>query len=132
MCKWFFLFLDLLTCGCTGSSLLCVGFRQSQRAGAPLFVVHRLLTVVVSPVAEHRLQACRLLGGCSSWALERWLSSCGAQVQLLQGTWNLPRPGIEPRSPALAGRFFTSEPPVNPCGSFFRLTSLEKYCRYFH
>ena len=25
--------------------------------------------------------------------------------------WDLPRPGIEPMSPALAGRFFTIEPP---------------------
>ena len=27
---------------------------------------------------------------------------------------DLPSPGIEPTSPALAGRFFTSEPPVKP------------------
>jgi len=26
----------------------------------------------------------------------------------------IPDPGIEPRSPALAGRFFTTEPPGNP------------------
>ena len=27
---------------------------------------------------------------------------------------DLPHPGIEPASPALAGRFFTAEPPGNP------------------
>ena len=27
---------------------------------------------------------------------------------------NLPDPGIEPASPALAGRFFTTEPPGSP------------------
>ena len=27
---------------------------------------------------------------------------------------HLPSPGIEPTSPALAGRFFTTEPPGNP------------------
>ena len=27
---------------------------------------------------------------------------------------DLPDPGIEPASPALAGRFFTTEPPVKP------------------
>jgi len=27
---------------------------------------------------------------------------------------DLPHPGIEPRSPALAGRFFTIEPPGKP------------------
>ena len=28
-----------------------------------------------------------------------------------RGTWDLPRPGIEPVSPALAGGFFTTKPP---------------------
>ena len=28
--------------------------------------------------------------------------------------WDLPRPGIEAMSPALAGRFFTTEPPGKP------------------
>jgi len=30
---------------------------------------------------------------------------------LLHGTWDLPGPGTKPVSPALAGRFFTTEPP---------------------
>ena len=29
--------------------------------------------------------------------------------------WNLPRPGIEPMSPALAGRFLTTGPPGKFC-----------------
>ena len=29
--------------------------------------------------------------------------------------WDLPYPGIKPASPALAGRFFATEPPGNPC-----------------
>ena len=29
----------------------------------------------------------------------------------LTGTWTLPRTGIEPVSPALAGGFFSTEPP---------------------
>ena len=32
---------------------------------------------------------------------------------------NLPNPGTEPKSPALAGRFFTIEPPWKPQGLFF-------------
>ena len=35
--------------------------------------------------------------------------------ELLQGTWDLPRPGIEPTSPALAGRIFSTEPSGKPC-----------------
>jgi len=35
--------------------------------------------------------------------------------------WNLPRPGIKPMSPALAGRFLTTEPPEKPpVGNFGR------------
>ena len=40
-------------------------------------------------------------------ALERSLRRCGAWAYLLHGIWNLPRPGIEPESPALAGGFLT-------------------------
>ena len=41
----------------------------------------------------------------------RELTGCGAQAQLPRGTWNLPRPGIKPVSPALADRFLTTGPP---------------------
>ena len=41
-------------------------------------------------------------------------SRCGAQAELLHGMWAFPGPGIEPVSPALAGRFFTTEPPGKP------------------
>ena len=43
-----------------------------------------------------------------------WAPQCGAWVQLLRGMWDLPRSGIEPVSPAMAGRFFTTEPLVSP------------------
>ena len=39
------------------------------------------------------------------------LSSCVTRAQFPWGTWNLPGPGIEPTSPALAGRFLTTWPP---------------------
>ena len=47
---------------------------------------------------------------CSSWALERRLSSCGTWAELPHGTWNLPGPGIKCMSPAVAGRFLTAGP----------------------
>ena len=68
----------------------------------PLFIaVHGPLTIAASLVAEHRLQT-------------RRLSSCGSQAQLLHGLWDPPRPGLEPVSPALAGRFSTTVPPGKP------------------
>ena len=54
--------------------------------------------------------ACRL-SSCDLRALERRLSSCGARTKLLHGMWDLPGPGIEPMSPALAGGFLTIAPP---------------------
>ena len=38
--------------------------------------------------------------------LEHWLGACGTT-----GMWDLPGPGIEPVSPALAGRFLITRPP---------------------
>ena len=68
----------------------------------PLFIaVHGPLTIAASLVAEHRLQT-------------RRLSNCGSRAQLLRGMCDLPRPGLEPVSPALAGRFSTTVPPGKP------------------
>ena len=68
----------------------------------PLFIaVHRPFTVVASLIAEHRLQM-------------RRLSSRGSRAQPLRGMWDLPRPGLEPVSPALAGRLSTTAPPGKP------------------
>ena len=52
------------------------------------------------------------------WAVEHWLTSVGARAQLLCGTWELPRSGIELVSPALAGGFFSTEPPGKPLDQY--------------
>ena len=68
----------------------------------PLFIVVRgPLTAAASPAAEHRLQT-------------RRLSNCGSRAQLLRGMRDPPRPGLEPVSPALAGRLSTTVPPGKP------------------
>ena len=73
----------------------------------PLFITVRgPLIVAASLVAEHKLQT-------------RRLSSCGSRPQLLCGIWDLPRPGLEPVSPALAGRFSTTVSPGKPSFPFF-------------
>ena len=51
------------------------------------------------------------LSSYDSWTLEHRLSSCEAQTYFPRGMWDLPRSGIEPLSPVLAGGFFTTEPP---------------------
>ena len=81
---------------------LCVrAFSSCGRRGPLFIVVHRPLTIAASLVAEHRLQT-------------RRLSSCGSRAQVLRGMWDLPRPGLKPVSPALAGRFSTTVPPGKP------------------
>ena len=56
----------------------------------------------------------RVLSSWGSRALEHRVSSCGTRAQLLHGMWDLPGPGLEPVSPALAGRFLPSAPPGKP------------------
>ena len=51
---------------------------------------------------------------CGVWALGRRFSSCGTQALLPPGVWDLPGPGIEPVSPALASKFLTADPPGKP------------------
>ena len=104
--------------GCVVSSLLRTGFLQLWRVGSTLRygaqASHcggfsccraRALGARASVVVAHRLSS------CGSRTLEHRLSSCGARAELLRGMWDLPGPGIEPVSPALAGGFSTTAPP---------------------
>ena len=44
--------------------------------------------------------------------------------------WDLPRPGLEPVFPALAGRFSTSAPPGKPlCFGFVMLAAKRSNCQ---
>ena len=75
----------------------------------PLFIAVRgLLTIAASLVVEHRFQT-------------RRLSNCGSRAYSLHGMWDLPRPGLEPMYPALAGRLSTTAPPGKPLHLFFVL-----------
>ena len=57
---------------------------------------------------------------CGSWALERRLSTCGAWAQLLQGTWDLPGPGVEQVSLMFQDWFLTITPPGRPPNSLIK------------
>ena len=85
----------------------CARALSSCGKWGPLFIAVRgPLTIAASLVAEHRLQT-------------RRLSNCGSRAQLLRGMWDLPRPGLEPVSPALTVRLSTTAPPGKPPTSFF-------------
>ena len=83
----------------------------------PLFIAVRgPLTIAASLAAEHKLQT-------------RRLSNCGSRAQLLRGTWDLPRPGLEPVSPASAGRLSTTAPPGEALSTYIALA--KKFVRVF-
>ena len=109
-----FIFHAILVClhsvlyVCVYVCMAVLGLRVCARAFSgygkrgPLFIAVRgPLTIAASLVAEHRLQT-------------RRLSNCGSRAQPLRGTWDPPRPGLEPASPALAGRPPTTAPPGKP------------------
>ena len=103
---YFYLFTYLFILGCTGSSVLARAFSSCGKWG-PLFIAVRgPLIIAAPPVAGHRLQT-------------RRLSNCGSRAQPLHGMWDPPRPGLEPVSPALAGRLSTTAPPGKPPTTLF-------------
>ena len=79
------------------------------------FAVRRLSLVAAS--GDYSSLQCvgfslrRLLLLRSTSSRRAGFSSCGARAYLLHGMWSLPGPGLEPVSPALAGRFLTTVPP---------------------
>ena len=81
-------------------------FSSCGKRGPVFIAVRGPLTIAASVVVEHRLQT-------------RRLSNCGSRAQLLCGMWDLPRPGLEPVSPASAGRFSTTAPPGKPPFALF-------------
>ena len=103
-----FFFLIYLFMAVLGLCLCARAFPSCGKRGPLFMTVCGPLTIVASLVAEHRLQM-------------RRLSSCGSRAQLLRGMWDLPRPGLEPVSTELAGRFSTTAPPGKPFFFFFFL-----------
>ena len=86
----------------------CVrAFSSYGKRGPLLIAVRGPLTIAASLVVQHRLQT-------------RRLSTCGSRAQPLCGMWDPPRPGLEPVSPALAGRFSTTAPLL-----FFKVKCLD-------
>ena len=68
--------------------------------------------------------AARALRSFNSQVLKHRLSRCG-NVGLV-APQDLPRPGIEPVSPALTGGFFTDQPPGKPGTVVFNNTHIKQ------
>ena len=98
---------------------ICVFVRVAPASAArpSLAVVVRGCPSGSAPVSHRTgFSSCQAqaLGAHASIVLVGWLSFCSTGAELSPGTWDLPGPGIEPVSPALAGGFFTTEPPGKP------------------
>ena len=94
---------------CAGTSLLHAGFSPVAASGGYSRCVGFSLQQLL--LLWNTGSRVRGLSTCCSLAPEHRFNSCGAWVYLIRGIWNLPRPGIEPMSPALAGRFSITGPP---------------------
>ena len=85
-----------------------------------LFVIYFSLTELgLCPVADSGGYSGLWYSGFSLWWLlllqstgpkSPGFSSCGTWAYLLHGMWNIPRPGVEPMSPPVAGRFLAAGP----------------------
>ena len=82
----------------TGSSLLCTGFLQ-------LWQVRAVLWLWCVGFSLQWLFLLRSVGS-RAWAQKVWCTGLVAPSM-----WNFPKPGIEPTSPVLSGRFLTTGPP---------------------
>ena len=92
---WLFYFFKSIF-GCIGSWLLCRASSSCGKWGLVFLTVPGL-----SGFSCCRAQA---PGTQASVVVAHSLRSCGPWAQLLLGMWDLPGPGMEPVSPALAGR----------------------------
>ena len=113
-CCQLFLFLKnyLFIFGCARSSLLHKLFssRIEQRLLSKLQCMSFSWQWLLFLLARGHVG----FSSCGTLVLEHRLSSCGARAQLLYGRWDLSGSGMEPVSPALAGKFFTTESSGKP------------------
>ena len=108
--------IHLFIFGCAASSLLFVGFSPvsvSRGYSSLWFVGFSRWWCLLWSTGSGRVG----FSNCSTWAQQLRLPGSGAQAQQLwrtgsaaHSTWDLPRPGVEPVSPALAGRFLSALP----------------------
>ena len=101
--------------GLSGLSLVVVS------GGYSLLAVCRLIEVAFL-VVGHRLQCVRA-PVVATYRLQQVGSVVVAHRLICPTAWDLPRPGIEPVSPALQGRFSTTGPPEKPLPWFLYFLS---------
>ena len=120
--SFFFFWLCWVFLALRGFSLVAVSGDYSQGAGAPhcdgfSCCRARALGTWASVITVLELSS------CGSWTLEHT-----APGVVAQGMGNLPQPGIEPMSPALARGFFSTVQPGKSSRMSFATNSLNELC----
>ena len=105
------LFIYLVVLGLSCCMSFFMGFREQ---GLFWGCSTQLLIAAALPVAKHRFQGIRASGPVA----RRPRSPRGARAQVSRSVWNLLELRIEATSPALAGRFSTTELPGKPLFDF--------------
>ena len=109
------LFIYYFIFGFTGSLLLCVGSLYLWPAG-PLLLAVAGFSPRWLPLLWSTGSRCTGFSSGSTQAQRAWC--------VLPGMWNLPRPGVEPVSPGLAGRFVSTVLPGKSQPTWFILELL--------
>ena len=107
--------------GCAESPLLCGLFPFVASGGRSVVAVASLVEGGLRGIPHQHVFSCggRAPRHAASARVLLWragseacrISTCGTWTQLLCDTWDLPRSGVKPVSPALAGGFSTTELP---------------------
>ena len=129
MCVWCSLAVvrgcSLVVCGC---SLVLCGCSLAVVGGCSLAVCVGF-SLQASLVAEDGLRGTQASAAGSGAQSSRppgsgaQALSCGAGAQVLCRVWDPPRSGSRPVSPARAGRFSPTEPPVSPSRCEFKASA---------
>ena len=110
----FFLIYDFIYLCFATLGLFCFAwaFSSCSQQGLCIIVVCRLLIVGASLSFWSTGSMHVAFSSFGSQTLERKLRGCDPRAWLLPSMWDLPRPGIEPISPVLAGRFLSTVSPA--------------------
>ena len=108
--SFFSFYYHVLIFGCAFVSS-CGEQRLSSSCGTPASYCSGFSCCEAQAVGHVSFSSGGLVGSVVAIPRSMWLTG-------LVALWHLPGPGIEPMSLALAGRFFTTEPPGKPliCG----------------
>ena len=103
--------LSIYCFGCAWSPIAAWAFSVAENEWGRLSSCSACPSHCGGSSVEHSLQ-----GAAAAIAVDPELQGTGSVVvtQLLPSTWEPPGLGVEPVSPALAGEFFTTEPPDKP------------------